>query len=262
MPKKQSSKTKKVASDQVPLRVLFAEDVPSDVKLCLQKLKTAGFKVSADVVQTPHEFAGRLRSKEYDVILSDFDLPSWTVLDALHILKQEAKDIPIIVVAGALGEEAAVECIKKGVWDYVHKDRLSRLPIAVRRALEESTLRHERNHAIEELRVQDANFRLLFANNPHPMWVWDLDTLRFLEVNDAAIAQYGYTREEFLEMGMTDIRPPEDVDRLLQAIRGPRPAVKLHLQWRHRLKDGRIIDVESSSHLLSYGSKNALLVVS
>src|SRR5206468_1623278 len=108
---------------------------------------------------------------------------------------------------------------------------------------------------------REASFRLLFASNPHPMWVYDLETLRFLEVNAAAIAHYGYTRTEFLAMRITDIRPPEDVPALLANVEKGRVALQQTGQWRHRLKDGRLIDVEITSHRVPFGDRPGALVV-
>jgi PAS domain S-box-containing protein len=106
----------------------------------------------------------------------------------------------------------------------------------------------------------DESFRLLFAHNPQPMWVYDLHTLAFLEVNEAAVHQYGYTREEFLAMRLPDIRPTEDEARLLDDVRQPRPAWQDSGEWRHRTKDGRVLDVEITSHTLVFAGRPAALV--
>ncbi|MBI5032636.1 MAG: PAS domain S-box protein [Chloroflexi bacterium] len=118
-----------------------------------------------------------------------------------------------------------------------------------------------RKHTEDALRESEATFRVLFKNHPHPMWVYDLKTLAFLEVNDAALDNYGFSREEFLGMTIADIRPPEDVDRLLQNVAQERPALQHSGEWRHRLKDGRIIEVEITSHTLEFGGRDAVLVV-
>jgi PAS domain S-box-containing protein len=107
----------------------------------------------------------------------------------------------------------------------------------------------------------DQTFRPLFAGNPLPMWVYDLETLAFLEVNDAAIDRYGYSRQEFLQMRLTDIRPPEDAQRLLENVSSGRPIFQRSGQWRHRLRDGRLIDVEITSHTLTFRGRAAALVV-
>jgi two-component system, cell cycle sensor histidine kinase and response regulator CckA len=133
-----------------PLRVLLLEDNPVDAELSLRELKKAGFDVSADIVETSEDFAERLRANTYDIVLSDQNLPAWTGMDALEFLQQKNMDIPFILVTGSLGEEAAVECIKKGASDYILKDRVARIPVAVRRALEEKALRDEH----ERLKLQ------------------------------------------------------------------------------------------------------------
>lgn len=109
--------------------------------------------------------------------------------------------------------------------------------------------------------TQGGTFRLLFDNHPLPMWIYDLETLAFVEVNDAALQKYGYAREEFLGMTLKDIRPAEDVPRLLENIKKNRPAWQYSMDWRHRLKDGRVIHVEITSHTLEYNNRPCALVM-
>jgi two-component system, cell cycle sensor histidine kinase and response regulator CckA len=93
------------------------------------------------------------------------------------------------------------------------------------------------------------------------MWVYDLETLSFLEVNDAAIAKYGYSRDEFLSMRITDIRPPDDVPELLANVARQRTTLQQSGRWRHRLKNGEVNAVEIMSHTLRFGARDAALVV-
>ena len=104
-------------------------------------------------------------------------------------------------------------------------------------------------------------FTLLFSGHPLPMWIYDLETLAFLDVNDAAVARYGYSRDEFLAIRLTDIRPEEDVARLLAHARLERPAVQYSGQSRHTLRDGRLIDVDIASGTLEFHGRRAALVV-
>lgn len=113
-----------------------------------------------------------------------------------------------------------------------------------------------------EVRDSEASFRLLFSANPQPMWVYDSHTLRFMEVNQAAIEHYGYSREDFLARTIVDIRPEEDAPRLLAEVFTPRPALDQSGSWRHLCNDGRIIDVEISSHRLTFSGREAVLVAS
>jgi len=119
----------------------------------------------------------------------------------------------------------------------------------------------ERKLAEEARQQGEARFRLLFANNPLPMWAFDVETLRFLEVNDAAVAHYGYSRDEFLAMTSADIRPAEDVVALIEHLKRHRPGLEARGEWRHRLKDGRIIYVDIVSNLLDWDGRKAELVV-
>jgi len=90
----------------------------------------------------------------------------------------------------------------------------------------------------------------MFESNPHPMWVYDLQSLRFLAVNNAAIMHYGYTREEFLAMTIADIRPPEDITRLIRNVKQLKNGVDKTGVWRHRKKNGELILVETTSHTI------------
>jgi two-component system cell cycle sensor histidine kinase/response regulator CckA len=109
--------------------------------------------------------------------------------------------------------------------------------------------------------VAAREFRTLFAANPLPMWIYDLTTLQFLEVNDAAVQHYGYERDEFLAMTIRDIRPSQDVEQLVTQISQPRDPWQSAGNWRHRLKSGQIIDVEITSHTITFAEHPAALVV-
>jgi len=105
-----------------------------------------------------------------------------------------------------------------------------------------------------------AGYRRLFEANPVPMWVYDLQTLAFLDVNEVACSKYGYSRDEFLAMTIRDIRPPEDVGAVEQSVLLT-PATTFNSGvWRHRLRDGRLIYVEITSHELTYNGRAARFV--
>lgn len=133
-----------------PLRVLFIEDNPADVELEIHELTKGGFQVSGDTVQTPEELSEKLGAGSYDVVLSDYRMPRWTGLDAFHAMRGVRADPPFMLVTGTLGDELAVECLKKGIRDYVLKEKLGRLPYAVERALREKTLEEEQKRAARE----------------------------------------------------------------------------------------------------------------
>lgn len=117
--------------------------------------------------------------------------------------------------------------------------------------------REENWHNKEKLTESEEKYRLLFENNPNPMWIYDLETLKFLEVNRAAIEHYGYTREEFLTMNLKDIRPDEDVPKLLENIETHSDIYQNSGNWRHLKKNGDIIYVQIASHSITYNGRPA-----
>lgn len=117
-----------------------------------------------------------------------------------------------------------------------------------------------RREAEDALRASVARNRLLFEGNPLPMWVLDLETLRFLDVNEAACARYGYSREAFRALSAADIRPEEDSERFRQALREARPGQRYFGRWRHRLRDGRLITVEVVAHHVSFEGRRTAFV--
>ncbi|MFZ4289449.1 EAL domain-containing protein, partial [Variovorax sp. HJSM1_2] len=120
----------------------------------------------------------------------------------------------------------------------------------------------QRRLAAESLAESEARYRELFEANPHPMWVYELETLRFLAVNDAAVAHYGYSRAEFEAMTIRDIRPSADLPQLLESVkRAPEQRQRDMELWRHRCKDGRLILVEINGHSLLYMGRPARLVL-
>lgn len=121
---------------------------------------------------------------------------------------------------------------------------------------------HRAEDVTEFVRLKSLErYQLLFQSNPQPMWVFDMEKLAFLAVNEAAVRHYGYSREEFLAMTIKDIRPPEDVADLLDTISKPLDDLGQAGVWKHRKKDGAIIDVEISAHTLNFGGRPARLVL-
>jgi hypothetical protein len=119
----------------------------------------------------------------------------------------------------------------------------------------------ERRRSEDALRKNEEMFRLLFSHNPLPTWVIDLETLRFLEVNEAAIRVYGYSREEFKSMTILDFRPDEEKIKMLNYLKENRGDGLYRGRWRHRKKDGKIIEVETTVHELEYSGKRVRLIV-
>jgi len=141
------------SSVSCPLRVLFVDDCSDDVRLSIRVLEKAGYEVHPRLAETPEQFGQALNSGDYDLILCDYRLRGWNGREVLAMVRDSGRELPVVLVTGTLGEETAVEMIKLGAVDFVLKQRLSRLPLAIERALREKQMRAERKRAEERLRL-------------------------------------------------------------------------------------------------------------
>ena len=141
------------------LKVLILEDVPTDAELMMEELAEAGMTFVSKRVVTKASFVNAIADFSPDIILSDYSLPSFDGLAALKIAGERCPDVPFIFVSGALGEEMAIDLLKKGATDYVLKNRLSRLEPAVFRALHEVEERRERERAEHALKESEVRYR-------------------------------------------------------------------------------------------------------
>ncbi|HEY1790358.1 MAG TPA: PAS domain S-box protein [Verrucomicrobiae bacterium] len=354
------------------LRILHLEDEPDFAELVRTMLTQDRLDATILRVGDKAAYKEAIAAEKFDLILSDYHLPSFNGLNALAMARKQCPETPFILISGTIGETAAIDSLKAGATDYLLKHNPERLPAAVRRAVEEATERtrlreteaelarrekyfrtltensldvlsifnrdgvltyvspsientlglkpaeligqnsfarvhpddlprvmeavqhlldfpdrsvriecrqqhkngswlrlelfarnkfddpdiagivaHTRDvtdrwRAEEELRYSEKQYRLLFQENPNPMWVFDMETLAIMEVNEAAVQHYGYSRDEFLKLTMTNLRAPEKNGH--GKINGQK--VELHTHnthghiWRHLRKRGDVIEVD------------------
>jgi diguanylate cyclase (GGDEF)-like protein/PAS domain S-box-containing protein len=220
------------------IRVLVVDDNLADVDLCLQEFKRVELAVSADVAQTPEEFAKRLRSEQYDVVLANYSMPGWTGMQVLELLRQQDEEIPFILVGKDLERETVEEFLKKGASDCVDRNRLARLPVAVAIAVEQRSLREGRNRVEQELRCSEAHYRALVENPAYGIFRFAVDG-RFLDVNEALVTMLGYeSREQLMAANLaTDIiRDPAERAQLFEPYRRTGHVDRIEVEWKR--KDG------------------------
>jgi PAS domain S-box-containing protein len=169
------------------IRILFLEDDPSDAQLLEWELERSGIPFVSKRVDNRDAFMHELLSSPPDLILSDYSLPGFDGMEALHLLKQYHPHIPFIVVTGAINEETAVECIKSGAEDYVIKDRPRRLAQAVQGAMVKRMAMEEKAKAEQALQESERRYRRLFESAQEGILLLDAETGRIADINPFAM---------------------------------------------------------------------------
>jgi two-component system cell cycle sensor histidine kinase/response regulator CckA len=162
-----------------PTRVLHLEDDPNDAELVKLALASGGLSCEMTRVAAERAFRRALAEMDFDLILADYSLPSFNGMAALAIAREIAPHVPFVFLSGTLGEEVAIESLKRGATDYIVKDRLARLGPAVKRALSEAALERERRHAESALRESQNRLSLAVRASGIGIWSWEVNTDRF-----------------------------------------------------------------------------------
>ncbi len=180
------------------LSVLFVHRDADVIDSCLEELKKARFTVSADFVLNLTQCTERLHSQSYDVVVAEYPSPSWKGPQALQLLRQTVREIPLLFVTTGMGSESIAQLIADGAFDYVEREHIAQLPMAVRRVLNEKRLRAELEEAGKALRHSQSLYRALVENPAYGICRCDAEG-KFLDVNQALVTMLGYeTKEDLL----------------------------------------------------------------
>ncbi len=230
-----------------PLRVLILEDSLSDTELMLYELRSSGFELDWQRVETEADYLAQLDAG-FDVILSDFYMPEFDAIQALRLLQSRGLDIPLIIVTHSISEEAAVECMKQGAADYLLKHRMVRLGQAVMHAVQQKKLRDEKRQAEAALKESEERLRRLADNAQDIIYSYRVRPTRGFEyVNPAVTAITGYTPEQLYadpNLGFK-ISHEDDHSLLQQWLTGEELTQPCVLRWFN--KNGAIIWTEHSN---------------
>ncbi len=242
------------------LRILILDDVPADAELEEHELRKAGLVFTSKVVDTKEAFLEELDEFVPDIILSDYDLPTFDGLAALRIAKKKCPDVPFILVTWKLGEEFAIKTLKKGATDYVLKDNLQRLVIAVKRALEETKLITERKLAEARLKQSEEKFRSLAEQFPNMIFINYKG--RVVYANKKCEEVMGYTTDEFYteRFDFRSLIAPEYLDQVSSSFQKHMQGYEV-LPYEYVLltKDGKRIEVIITTKLIDYENGKAIL---
>jgi PAS domain S-box-containing protein len=176
------------------IRILMLEDSPHDAELIQRELRRANLDFSVQHVETEKDFRAALETTDPDVILGDYNLPGFDGVEALKIASSLVPDTPFIFVSGSIGEERAVQTLREGATDYILKDRLSRLPSAITRALDQRRERQLRRRAQEALQRSEERFQYAAKATQEVIWDWDVPAGK-VWFNDALAKVWGYQLE-------------------------------------------------------------------
>jgi PAS domain S-box-containing protein len=226
-----------------PFKILFVEDVPDDAELVAYRLRKGGFIFEYDRVQTRDAFTAALTETDLDIVLCDNRLPDFDAASAIQIEGRIRPDLPIVIVTGTLEDEAAVELVKAGASDYVRKDRLGRLPVAVAAALESARQRRMQRESDAALKASESRHRRQFETATDGIMLVNAETRRIYAVNQAIVSLLGYPRTEYLGKKSEDFGILGMDDLPIQTMRQTGDHYRCAVV-RLCAKDGRPVDVE------------------
>ena len=229
------------------IRILFVEDLPSDAELAEREVQREGIRFTSMRVETKEAFLKALEEFRPDVIISDYAMPEFDGMQALRLAKEYGHAIPFIVLTGSMNEETAVECMKAGATDYVIKERMKRLPYAIKEALEWKKIRQEKEAVLEALRESEEKYRQIVESLRDEYFFYRQDVKGACQYVSPSLTNIlGYSEEEFCRHFASYLpgtpAKPEFIRHPEGSIRGkqqPPYPVETH----HKNGEGRILSV-------------------
>ncbi|TVR17531.1 MAG: PAS domain S-box protein [Balneolaceae bacterium] len=241
------------------LNILVIEDNPGDFVLIEEYLTDELEHPNIHHATTFAEAKQMLGNTSlYQAILLDLTLPDNYGENLVHDVVSIAKGVPIIVFTGYENRKFGLQVLSYGIADYLLKDEMS--PYVLGKSISYSI---ERNRINSSLRNSEKAYRDFFNLSPLPIYVYDIETLKFVDVNKAAIEHYGYSREEFLSLTLRDIRPKEDLTDYEQIMLDFNNSNSNYFEgvFRHQKKNGTIIDVRLKTNVFDQNGKRARLAL-
>ena len=243
--------------DTKSYKILIVEDNPGDFVLIEDYLLEQIVDPLIENAKSFAEASAVLSSAEtdFDIILLDLTLPDKSGRELITNIIKIASDIPVIVLTGFSDMEFSIQSISLGISDYLLKSDLN--ASSLYKSIIYCLGRKKRTHELQE---SEKRYSELFRLNPQPIWIFNVDNFRFVQVNKAAIELYGYTEEEFLKLTILDIRPPEDVKLVKKSVEN-RGEGSFKGKFRHYTKTKKLLDVEVQSNFVLINDKQYRLAI-
>jgi diguanylate cyclase (GGDEF)-like protein/PAS domain S-box-containing protein len=241
---------------KIPLRILHLEDNSNDVELVREMIIAQGIDAEITDTATRADFINALEKGDYDLILADYTLPSFDGLAALSLVREKFSHLPFIFVTGTMGEEKAVETLKRGATDYVLKTHLKRLVPSIIRAMREAEEHAERKQAQDALKESEQRFKAIFDNAADGILLADVENKKFYSGNSMICQMLGYSEEEIKNLGVSDIHPEPELPFVIEQFeKQARREIKLAKDIPMKRKDGSVFYADINSFPITLAGK-------
>ena len=248
-----------MSTEKREFNILVVEDNPGDFALVedflleqIEALTLVHAKNYRDAKSFLHK-----NDNAFDVVLLDISLPDKTGIPLIQEMVELCGNIPVIVLTGYADFSFGAKSLSLGVSDYILKEELTSMSL-----YKSIIYSSERKKVVSALEESEKKYSELFHLSPQPMWVFDLESLYFLNVNDAAIKHYGYSREEFLSMTISDIKPIEEIVEMEKALEIKKNDERIYQgNFIHRKKNGELVQVDTQSNIIKYRGKKAAVIL-
>ncbi len=243
--------------DKYPYRILIIEDNPGDVLLVEDYLD--------EHILTPHfsyarsyseakEILSNPKIQVFDIILLDLTLPDKSGEDLIESMNSFTHEEPIIVLTGYSDLDFAMKSLSMGISDYLIKENINSSML-----YKSVVYNIERFKFVKDIKASQQKYSDLFQLSPIPMFLYDFETLKFLDVNNAAVRHYGYSRNEFLNLTVKDLHPKEELPAVDEAMKLSEDKEEFYFQgvFSHLKKSGEMIQVDIRSNIVYDKGKKA-----
>jgi PAS domain S-box-containing protein len=241
------------------LRVLIVEDSADDFSLLLRELNKSNYEIDYLLVEDAVGFENAI-VQNWDVIISDYSLPTFTGFDALKICIKNEIDTPFIMVSGTVGEDIAVDMMRSGARDYIMKNSLKRLLPAIERELEDAQIRRERKQASTALKASEELYRTLFDQANEGLFLMSPDG-QFSKINQAFAQMHGYTLDELSKMNIQDLDILKDkaLQERSELLRRADAGEVVRFEVDHYRKDGSVFPLSVTVSKINNGNNKLYL---
>ncbi len=240
-------------------KILLVEYLSTEANLTKREIEKVLENCQISIVETRQDCEDQLTKFKPDLVITTFKLPTFNALTVLQITKRISPHTPVIVFSGKLDDETIVTCMKSGASDCINKTNIKKLGKSIVTALEQVQKKRENTRDTETLQSDLERYSNIFINNPQPMYIFDLESLTFLEVNHATTELYGYTANEFQSMTLKDISPVGSIPSVLKGTK-TQPTYHQPVNWWNLKNNGETIHVEIIYSVIDYKGRKACFV--